>query len=175
MRKGRLSIDIWLDAGLTALATKGPAALAAEPLARSLGTTKGSFYWHFKDVPDFQTRVIGVWQDSALDQIQSWSNDDGNADIRLRQFGRTLLNDPTEPALRVWAQGDTRVAAVVCDVDAARLTYLADLLRQLGLGNHDFARALAAALVGLPQLAPNATDQQIKTFDTLVDTVLALS
>ncbi|MEH6751885.1 MAG: TetR family transcriptional regulator, partial [Paracoccaceae bacterium] len=36
-------------AGLAALAEAGPVALKAEPMARRLGTTKGSFYWHFAD------------------------------------------------------------------------------------------------------------------------------
>ncbi|MFN3661424.1 TetR family transcriptional regulator [Yoonia sp.] len=43
----------WLMAGFRALASHGPSALRAAALARDLGTTKGSFYWHFKDLPDY--------------------------------------------------------------------------------------------------------------------------
>jgi len=55
-------------------------------------------------------------------------------------------------------------------VDAERQTYLTLLLRELGLGNPDFARALQATLIGLPQMG--GTDSA--PFGTLVDTVLAL-
>ena len=36
---------------IAALAETGPEALKAEPLAARLGVSKGSFYWHFRDVP----------------------------------------------------------------------------------------------------------------------------
>ena len=45
----RLSREAWAAAGLRALTDGGVAAVAVEPLAASLGTTKGSFYWHFSD------------------------------------------------------------------------------------------------------------------------------
>ena len=77
--------------------------------------------------------------------------------------------------MRIWAQTNPQAAETLRTVDAERLTYLIALLRQLGLGNPDFARALLAALVGLPQLSQDDPAQQTATFDILVDTVLALS
>ena len=61
MKRQRLSPQTWIEAGLAELVAQGPKALAAEPLARKLATTKGSFYWHFKDVPDFQAAVVKHW------------------------------------------------------------------------------------------------------------------
>src|SRR3546814_18257468 len=46
-RKGRLSAEDWAQAALDLIAEHGVAAVAVEPLARRLGVTKGSFYWHF--------------------------------------------------------------------------------------------------------------------------------
>jgi len=43
----RLSADDWEQAALDLIATQGVNAVAVEPLARQLGVTKGSFYWHF--------------------------------------------------------------------------------------------------------------------------------
>ena len=45
----RLSSADWEGAALDSLAEHGLAGLAVEPLARQLGVTKGSFYWHFAD------------------------------------------------------------------------------------------------------------------------------
>ena len=175
MARPRLSPEKWLNAGMEALVAAGPSALAAEPLARRLGTTKGSFYWHFKDVPAFQDAVLQEWRGKALGHVVALLQERGEADQRLRKFGRDVLNDGVEANLRIWANGDTRVRSVLEEVDAERLRYLTQLLAGLGLGNPDFARALQASLIGLPQIAQSASDDGIAPFDTLVDTILALA
>lgn len=166
----RLTPEHWLNAGFDALATKGPSALAAEPMARALGTTKGSFYWHFKDVPAYHTALIGAWRTRAIATLRDALSDTAGPDQRLRTFGATVLSDEVETALRIWAQSNADVAAVLSAVDAERHTYLSLLLREMGLGNPDFARALQATLIGLPQMAKGET----APFETLIDTVLAL-
>lgn len=168
----RLTPDHWLTAGFSALSAQGPQALAAEPLARALGTTKGSFYWHFKDVPAYHAALIKTWRVQAIAALANAVSDTNGPDQRLRDFGAALLNDKNEIAFRNWAQTDANVAETLRAIDAERLTYLTLLLRELGLGNADFARALQATLIGLPQLDSPA---RTAPFDTLVDTVLALS
>ncbi|MFK7836077.1 MAG: TetR/AcrR family transcriptional regulator [Sulfitobacter sp.] len=170
MPRPRLSPDKWILAGLDALAATGPMALAAEPLARALKTTKGSFYWHFKDVPAFHEALLTQWQARALEQVLTQVQDRGDADVRLRSFGHGILGDSVEPKLRIWAQTDARVSAALAEVDAERLRYLTRLLSQMGLRNPDFARAMQATLIGLPL----SSDRQTAPFDTLVDTILAL-
>jgi len=44
-----LSVEQWRSAALQALAEGGLRAVAIESLARSLGVTKGSGYWHFEN------------------------------------------------------------------------------------------------------------------------------
>ena len=171
MSRPRLSRQKWITAGLDALAASGPVALAAEPLARALGTTKGSFYWHFRDVPDFQQAVLTAWQAQALQDILQRVQAEGAAEAQLRSFGHAILAAPIETKLRVWAQADPQVASALAEVDAERLALLTRLLGQLGLRNPDFARALQAALIGLPL----GSDTDVAPFDTLVDTVLALA
>lgn len=46
-RAPRLRAVDWAQAALDVVATDGVNAVAVEPLARKLGVTKGSFYWHF--------------------------------------------------------------------------------------------------------------------------------
>ena len=169
----RLTPDHWITAGFEALHAKGPTALAAEPLARAIGTTKGSFYWHFKDVPAFHTAIITAWEAQATAHLAKAVAQEGSADQRLRHFGHDILDDPSEAAMRIWALTNADVIPAVHRRDADMLTYLNLLLREMGLGNADFARALQAALVGLPQITPKPALRK-KTFDTLVDTVLAL-
>ena len=174
MNTTRLNSDRWIAAGFDALRQAGPQALAAEPLARRLGTTKGSFYWHFKDVPVYHAELLARWQTDALAQLADLRQQDGAANRRLRDFGLGMLADPTEPSLRVWAQSMPDVARALARIDAERLSHLEDLLRQLGLGNPDFARALLASLIGLPQVPASGDETSAAAFEILVDTVLAL-
>ncbi|MEM9966991.1 MAG: TetR/AcrR family transcriptional regulator [Pseudomonadota bacterium] len=175
MPSTRLTPEKWLKAGFEALQSLGPQALAAEPLARALGTTKGSFYWHFKDVPSYQDALLNEWRKAALSNVVTLLQQQEEPDQRLRRFGRSILNDPVEANLRIWARTDPRVAQILSEIDAERRKYLTRLLAQLGLSNPDFARALQAALIGLPQLTPHEDADHAAPFDTLVDTVCALS
>lgn len=172
MKRTRLTPQSWIDAGLDALVIQGPTALAAEPLARALGTTKGSFYWHFKDVPDFQRAVVKDWKTRAFAGVVDALAEEGNAEIRLRRFGQIILTDVQDPAIRAWASTDKIVARAIAQVDAERLTYMVNLLRQLGIKNPEFAQSTLGALIGLPHLGTKAKSK--RAFDTLVDLVIAL-
>lgn len=175
MATSRLTKTDWLHAGFDALKAKGPHALAAEPLARHMGTTKGSFYWHYKDVPAYHAALLSKWRADALERVMEQLIATGAPDQQLRDFGQAILRDEIEASLRIWAQNNADVAAVLAEVDAERLGYLTFLLKQMGLRNENFARALQATLIGLPQYAPGDGATQTSAFDTLVDTVLALS
>jgi AcrR family transcriptional regulator len=173
MKRQRLTAQSWIEAGLSELVSTGPNALAAEPLARKLGTTKGSFYWHFKDVPDFQKAVVKHWQSKAFADVLHALEDDGNAEQRLRRFGKNILSNVHDPAIRAWGRADKSVAKAITQVDAERLKYLVNLLRKLGISNDDFARSALAALVGLPAIT--GRKQAAKSYETLIDLVLALN
>ncbi|WP_295311556.1 TetR/AcrR family transcriptional regulator [Roseobacter sp.] len=172
MKRTRLNRNAWIEAGLKALVADGPTALAAEPLARRLNTTKGSFYWHFRDVPDFQAAVVKDWQTRAFATVVTALAEDGSTEMRLRRFGRLMLADKQDPALRAWARTDKSVARALAQVDAERLTYLANLLKQLGIKNPEFAQSTLSAMIGLPQLVGKS--KPAAAFDTLVDLVIAL-
>lgn len=172
MKRQRLSRQSWIDAGLKSLISNGPSALAAEPLARELGTTKGSFYWHFKDVPDFQAALVKHWQSHAFANVLQALEDNGSAEQRLRRFGKDVLANQQDPAMRAWARADASVAKAVSQVDAERLKYVTALLNHIGISNDDFARSCLAALVGLPSVAKKSSANA--AYDTLIDLVLAL-
>ncbi|PYC49008.1 TetR/AcrR family transcriptional regulator [Litorivita pollutaquae] len=176
-RSTRLSKDDWMLAGLKALGQHGPSALKAEPLARELGTTKGSFYWHFKDVPDFHKSMLTYWEDrhSALpegpaDRIEATKTLRG---LAQNGFAKDATEARAEKALRGWAQVDTAAAEILAKTDKIRLDYLSGVLNTIGVTNPQIARLILAAQVGMSGL-PDATDADQETLGTLVDLVLAL-
>lgn len=172
-RKQRLSADDWLHAGLQALAASGPEALKAEPLARALDTTKGSFYWHFEDVPRYRQALLNFWHDIA-DKLPSRPAEKSEAVAQLHAIMRDGFGGDaaTEAAMRSWAATDPDAAEAIADLDRRRLEHLTGLLRQLGVTNPDLSLSLYAAKVGMSALSEDRRDD--KALDSLVDLVLAL-
>ena len=173
MAKTPLSPAAWIEAGLTQLTAIGPLALRAEPLSRHLNTSKGSFYWHFKDVPAFQAALLAEWKDRAMAQLAEDAAMDGSeTDIMIR-FGQSVQGDKAGPALRAWAQSDKSVAKTIAAVDDARLKQLISQMKSIGVTNDDFAKAAYGALVGLKQMKSDDGDALV-AFAALVDLVMAL-
>ena len=174
MSTHRLTPDIWLAVGLKALQEQGPRALAAESLARRLNTTKGSFYWHFADVPAYHAALLDMWCAGAEANLHEHRAATGPADLRLRDFCLRMLGDTEEQSIRLWAGSDAAVATRLKPVDNLRLDYAAELLSELGLGNPAFASALLGAVVGLPLTLPDDPDHRIDAIETMIDTIRAL-
>ncbi|MGH1463734.1 MAG: TetR/AcrR family transcriptional regulator [Cognatishimia sp.] len=175
MAKNRLSPDDWLSAGFHALSEKGPAALKAEPLARALDTTKGSFYWHFTDVPSFQTAMLKLWETRAFDDIKDALHGEANPVKRLRALEVIAANSTgIEPAIRAWSRENTLVAQAVQRVDDRRLQYIADLLAEIGLTNSDLPRMVYGAYIGMHDLTTRDEKPNTEAMGTLIDLILAL-
>lgn len=179
--KEKLSTESWLMAGFRALARSGPQALKAEPLARELGTTKGSFYWHFKDVASFQTKMLELWETRAVDDITRYLDHEADPVRKLYMLGEISTSaDPehggnaVEPAIRAWAQSNHTVADAVARVDQKRLDYLTRILSDLDLTNPDFARLIYGAYVGMGTLSAKDGADNKSAMSTLLAALLAL-
>jgi AcrR family transcriptional regulator len=143
----QLSANDWLDQGLKALASRGFTALKAEPLAKAMGVSRGSFYWHFADIGAFHAAILARWHEVAAEQIitnvEAASKDENPlARLLRRVFGERLT---LERAVRTWASVDTAARAAVQAIDRRRLGYVESLLTQAGLPA-DVARARAQIL-----------------------------
>jgi AcrR family transcriptional regulator len=143
----QLSAKDWLDQGLKTLARSGFTALKAEPLAKAMGVSRGSFYWHFADVGAYHAAILRHWRDVAAEQIiadlEGSSNSDNPVALLLRRaFGGRLA---LENAVRTWATFDPAARAAVQAIDRRRLSYLESLLRASGL-SAEAARARAQIL-----------------------------
>lgn len=178
----RLSKDDWLKAGFRALTETGPKALKAEPLARGLGTTKGSFYWHFEDVQAFQTAMMELWEDRAYAEIVALVEEQGTTVRKLRELAKIAAAGApeefggmaSEPSIRAWARENAAVAQAVEQVDAKRMAYVRGLFEAIGLTNPELTRVLYAAFVGMEELSIHDGAENGPALGTLVDLILAL-
>ena len=61
MSKSIATKEDWLNLGLELFHVNGIAALVVEKMAKSLGVSKTSYYWHFKTRNDFVLELAEHW------------------------------------------------------------------------------------------------------------------
>lgn len=140
----RLTKDDWLDQGLKTLAGDGHHALKAGPMAAALNVSRGSFYWHFRDMADFRAQLLETWRERTTGQVILKLEADDHGPDRLKLLMRRAFvgKRGLDRAVRAWAAGDAQVAAAVASVDARRIDYIAELLAAAGVeGNTAAVRA----------------------------------
>lgn len=125
----------WVEAALTEIARVGVARLAVEPLAKSLGTTKGSFYWHFADRRALVRAALEHWEDVATRQVVE--------DVSAQRSGQRALGlvaaafAPHESDRAEWmilsSIDEADVREVVERVQGARIAFIEQVLREAGV------------------------------------------
>jgi len=132
MADTRLGPEEWVRAGLKALAKSGAAGLKADTLATGLGVSRGSFYWHFADVPAFHAAVLKRWREVALENIiaEIETTSDPLEALLHRAFAG---GSGVESAVRAWATADAQARKAVEAVDTERIRYLQKLLVDAGI------------------------------------------
>ena len=141
----QLSADDWISHGLKALTKGGFTALKADPLARAMGVSRGSFYWHFADLGAFHAAVLKRWREIAAEQIIAAVEADSDEPLKAllrRTFGAKL---ELERAVRNWAAFEPAAQNAVRAIDRRRLDYIEVLLGKRGLAP-DVAAARAQIL-----------------------------
>ena len=129
----RLSAQDWTAAAVDALAAGGIAAVAVEPIATRLGTTKGSFYWHFAGRDTLLEAALAHWECAATDVI-ALIEQEPDVPSRLRKLLAVAIDghDSVELALQPSADHPL-VAPVLARVTEQRLTYLTAMFTEIGL------------------------------------------
>jgi AcrR family transcriptional regulator len=134
----------WIEAGMRALADGGVAAVRVEVLAKTLGVTKGSFYWQLSDRQALLEAMLDAWEttyvDDVIRQVESVGGD-GRARLRdlfeLAEAGAPELLR-LDLAIREWARQDSAVMHRLIRVDNRRMDYMRALFA-------DFSRDAAEA------------------------------
>lgn len=162
----RLSARDWARAALKAIADGGLAAVAVEPLARTLGVTKGSFYAHYRNRDELITAALAEWVrthgEGGLTELAAIED----PARRLRELLTTVVRavQPLAPSVHLSLLGDRsdpRVQDAVGQVNQARLELLTRTYRELGLPPVRAAaraRVAYAAILGLTHLAQTDPD-----------------
>jgi AcrR family transcriptional regulator len=138
----RLTKADWIRAAISAVEHGGIAGIAVEPIATALGTTKGSFYWHFANRDELIAAVMEQWEELATNMVIASVAEVTDPMDRLRQLLKVVFGNEREDRIEariVLAPFDERVSPTVNRVTALRLEFLVSLFRGLG-----FSRSTAA-------------------------------
>ena len=180
-RAPRLNADDWARGALDLIAEEGVAAVAVEPLARRLGVTKGSFYWHFPSRDALLAAALERWESVELDEIFNRADAVEDPRLRLRELFQRVAHEVRSHTIYselLKALDHPVVQPVMQRVSKRRLDYLMLAFRQVGMARADAqhrARLAYAAYVGFLQLSLQLGQPRLHhdEFDAYVEHVMA--
>ncbi|MDC0936945.1 TetR/AcrR family transcriptional regulator [Pirellulales bacterium] len=137
----RLNPEAWLGRALEVLREEGIQGVRVERVARDLGVTKGSFYWHFKDRPDLHRSILRYWteqyNDVVVENREFLDTEPAKgllaAITRVREEGL----DKYELAMRAWADHDSEADEVVRAAYEKRSAFVRGFFTRLGFRGLD--------------------------------------
>ncbi len=182
--RSRLGPEDWAQGAIVLIAEQGLAALTVEALARRLGVTKGSFYWHFPSREALLEAALARWEAREVEEVLGPLATIADPRERLRAlFRRTSREIQSHRvfAALMRAVDHPKVASVVERVSCRRLDWLFMAFLAAGMARREAlhrARLCYAAYVGflqmslelqLPRLSPEDYEAYVEhTIATLI-------
>jgi AcrR family transcriptional regulator len=130
-----LGREDWLRAARLALLRGGLEAVRVEKLARDLGVTKGSFYWHFEDRDELLELLLREWESEVPEMLSQVGHRSGREKVhrlvRLLEQRARLSEEgkvPSDAAIFAWASVDREVARRVNKAEEERIQLLKHFL-----------------------------------------------
>jgi len=178
--KQRLNAQDWELAALELMAEEGVSAVAVESLARRLGVTKGSFYWHFSNRDALIEAALKRWEENDTHNVIARVDSIENPAKRLRELFRLTSREMRSHkiyAALLKGSDHPVVAPVMERVSQERMRYLARVFQQAGMEREPAehrARLAYSTYIGFLQLALQfrASRMSSELFDAYVGHVI---
>ncbi|MEP6483916.1 MAG: helix-turn-helix domain-containing protein [Rudaea sp.] len=158
IERTRLSAADWEQGALDLIAVQGVGAVAVEALARQLGVTKGSFYWHFPTREALLKAALERWEkndtENVIERVQPIADPRERLRELFRLTGREAQSHIIYSAL-LRALDHPNVQPVMSRMSHMRMDFLSNAYRQMGMPSDVAAfraRLAYAAYVGFLQL-----------------------
>ncbi|MGH8455763.1 MAG: TetR/AcrR family transcriptional regulator [Stenotrophobium sp.] len=162
--KQSLTAEDWAKAALDAMASGGLDAVAVEPLARVLGVTKGSFYWHFPNRGALISAALELWEkQETVDILDRVGPEPDPYERIVKLFKQSNASYRSGRLYLAIAAGEDNpvVNAFVRRVSQTRMAYLAECYRDLGFDEaraRHWARFVYATYMGNLQIRRDTPD-----------------
>lgn len=134
----RGSEEIWLEAAYEVLTRSGVEAVKVMPLAKKLGLTRTSFYWHFKDREALLEAMIRRWEDKNTGNLvaQTCAYAESISEAMFNLFDcwldQELFDARLDLAIRNWARNDDALLQRLEKSDAKRAEAINAMFRRFG-------------------------------------------
>jgi AcrR family transcriptional regulator len=131
-----LSAEDWEREALELIAEQGVQALAVEPLARRMGITKGSFYWHFPSRESLLEQALNRWEEHDSRNLNTALGEIDHPRDRLVSFFRHVVQEKLTHEVYselCAAAGHLQVEPVLERVAERRMQHLSAAFEELGL------------------------------------------
>lgn len=169
-----MSSSDWVAAARRFLIDKGINAVKVEPIARTLGVTPGSFYWHFKNRPALYDELLRNWLENNVTPffaLYREAEEDPVEQYLALAYAWVLspVFDPTfDVAVREWGRSSPKVNRLLRGINHKRLVLYENLFTQFGHSQN--AAAVRARAMYYHQIGYYA----IQAEDTLEDRLLLI-
>ena len=156
--RARLSAQDWEQGALELIAEQGVGALAVEALARRLGVTKGSFYWHFRNRDALLHAALERWEEHDEAEVLAKIEPIDDPRERLRELFHRVAREVQSHriyAALLKALDHPAVLPLMTRVSQRRMQFLTDAYLQTSMPPKEAlnrARLAYAAFVGFLQL-----------------------
>jgi AcrR family transcriptional regulator len=130
----RLDRGTWVRAALDAFEREGVAGVAVVPLARRLGVTRGSFYWHFDSRDELLAAAMELWEHEHGEGLLARLAAVADPRERLRMLADDASRVPPPLFMQLLRASDEPVVgAAVRRAAKQRVALIARTYRELGL------------------------------------------
>ena len=151
----RISPEDWISAAIRELDDHGVDGIKVVGLAKKLNMTSGSFYWHFKDLPELLNALLRYWEVEMTDKIIVHSRAfEGKPERRILDLMLNVIEHDAaslDHAISIWARRDPAVKETFERTINKRFDHAAWMFRQAGFGNRQAkirGRLMVAYLMG---------------------------
>jgi AcrR family transcriptional regulator len=175
----RLAASDWVDAALKTLAHKGIDHVKVEQLARDLKSTKGSFYWHFRDRNALlDAMLVRHGKHPVIDPRED------NGSVTPAKKLRATMEAPrmdkgraegtlAELSLRLWAKQSSKARLAVSLIDKHRHESHVEVLQDMGRKGSE-SLSLAHVVQAVVTYLWQRDDLSVVEQDQIIETVFDL-
>ena len=165
----RLSRKDWLHEALELLTVAGAGGVKIVPLAKRLGVTSGSFYWHFRNRRELYDALLGYWEQEMTDiAIEVAKRFEGSPKERIWRLMKQVMTTGLaryDLAIWHWAQSDAAALKVFQSALDKRFAFAKWMFMEAGFSKTQ-AEARGSMMVvymmGESTLIPDAPNKRKK-------------
>ncbi len=136
------STQEWIDIARRTLIEDGIVGVKIDRLAKTVGVTRGGFYWRFKDHTELLDALLKDWRARNTQPMLDVLAEPGTVEERLSRLAHLYITEQGfspayDRAVRAWANLSAEVEAVVQEVDAVRIDAIQKVFAEGGYSADD--------------------------------------